>query len=280
MIREFDVKLLTASVERMCGENACDLPDDVEEAIVNALSCEDGRHAKSLLSDLLENANVARNKRIPLCQDTGLAVVFLDVGRDVHFSGDPYEAINEGIRRGYQRYRLRMSVVGDPLRRVNTGDNTPAITTIRLVPGDRVTITLLSKGFGSENMSRLAMLRPADGIEGVQAFVLETVKLAGPNACPPLVVGVGIGGTFDHVAFLAKKALARPIGVRHSDPFYADFEETLLTKINQLGIGPQGFGGRTTALSVAVNIAPTHIAGLPVACNLNCHSTRHRQEVL
>lgn len=280
MIREFDVKHLTESIERMCGENACDLPLDVEQAIESFLDFEDGEHASSLLSELLENAHVARKERIPLCQDTGMTVVFLDVGRNVHLSGDPYEAVNEGIRRGYQKHRLRMSVVRDPLRRVNTGDNTPAITTIRIVPGDRVSVTLLAKGFGSENMSRLAMLRPADGLEGVEAFVLETVKFAGPNACPPLVVGVGIGGTFDHVALLAKRALARPLGERHHDPFYADLEETLLKKINQLGIGPQGFGGRTTALSLAINVAPTHIAGLPVACNLNCHATRHRQEVL
>ncbi|MFA5586851.1 MAG: fumarate hydratase, partial [Saccharofermentanales bacterium] len=191
-----------------------------------------------------------------------------------------YEAINEGVRRGYQRGGLRMSVVGDPLRRVNTGDNTPALVTTRLVPGDRVTVTLLAKGFGSENTSRLAMLRPADGIEGVRRFVIDTAAKAGPNACPPLVIGVGIGGTFDQVALAAKRALARDTGQPHPDPFYADLERSMLEAINQLGVGPQGMGGRTTALSVAIETLPTHIAGLPVACNINCHVARHKKEIL
>ena len=234
----------------------------------------------SVVKELLENYDVAAKESIPICQDTGMVVVFLDVGRDVHFLGDPYEAINEGVRRGYREAALRMSVVGDPLRRVNTGDNTPALVTTRLVEGDKVTLTFLTKGFGSENMSRLAMLRPADGLEGVKRFVLDTAAKAGPNACPPLVLGIGIGGTFDQVALAAKRALARELGEPHPDPFYARLEAEILEEVNQLGLGPQGMGGRTTALAVAIEALPTHIAGLPVACNINCHVARHFKEVL
>lgn len=209
-----------------------------------------------------------------------MVVIFLDVGLDVHFNGDPYQAINEGVRRGYRGSSLRMSIVGDPLRRVNTGDNTPALVSVRLVPGDRVTLTFMAKGFGSENTSRLAMLRPADGLEGVRQFVLDTAAKAGPNACPPIVVGVGIGGSFDQVALAAKRALSRDTGRAHPDPFYADLERSLLEDINKTGVGPQGLGGRTTALSVAIEVLPTHIAALPVACNINCHVARHMKEVL
>ncbi len=279
-IREFQVDLLRDALERMCGPAACELPADVEGAVSAALSSEDSLTARLVLEEILENYDIAADEGIPICQDTGLAFVFMDVGLDVHFSGDPYAAIDEGVRRGYRKNCLRMSVVRDPLRRVNTGDNTPALVSTRLVPGDRVTVTLLAKGFGSENMSRLAMLRPADGLEGVKAFVLETVREAGPNACPPLVIGVGLGGTFDQVALAAKRALTRKLGEAHEDPFYADLEKNLLEEINQLGLGPQGMGGRTTALSVALEVLPTHIAGLPVACNINCHVARHRKEVL
>lgn len=209
-----------------------------------------------------------------------MVIIFLDVGLDVYFIGDPYEAINEGVRRGYTTNALRMSVVGDPLRRVNTEDNTPALVTTRLVAGDRVTVTFLAKGFGSENMSKLAMLLPADGIQGVRDFVVGTARSAGPNACPPFVIGVGIGGTFDQVALAAKRALGRDIKEQNQDPFYAKLEQSILTEINRLGVGPQGLGGRTTALSVAIEVLPTHIAGLPVACNINCHVARHRREVL
>jgi fumarate hydratase subunit alpha len=279
-IREFQVDLLRDAVERMCGPAACDMPEDVRQAMEEAARIEDGPNARSVLAELLDNYQIAATERIPVCQDTGMVVIFLDVGLDVHFNGDPYQAINEGVRRGYRDSSLRMSIVGDPLRRVNTGDNTPALVSVRLVPGDRVTLTFMAKGFGSENTSRLAMLRPADGLEGVRRFVLDTAAKAGPNACPPIVVGVGIGGSFDQVALAAKRALSRDTGQAHSDPFYADFERSLLEDINKTGVGPQGLGGRTTALSVAIEVLPTHIAALPVACNINCHVARHMKEVL
>ena len=279
-IREFHTDLLRDAVEKMCGPAACDMPPDVRGAMERAAGLEDGVNARSVLLELLDNYDIAAAERIPVCQDTGMVIILLDVGRDVHFLGDPYQAIDEGVRRGYKKAALRMSIVGDPLRRVNTGDNTPALVTTRLVEGDRVTLTFLAKGFGSENMSRLAMLRPADGMEGVRSFVLETALQAGPNACPPLVLGVGIGGSFDQVALAAKRALARDTGSPHPDPFYAGFERSLLEEINRLGIGPQGLGGLTTALSVAIEVLPTHIAALPVACNINCHVARHVKEVL
>ncbi len=279
-VREFDVAILRDTVEELCGKLACELPDDVHSAIERALNREDGLTARQVLKDLLLNSEIAAKESVPMCQDTGMVVAFLNVGFDVRFLGDPYEAIDEGVRRGYKKHVLRMSVVRDPLRRVNTNDNTPAMVTTRLVPGDRVTITLLCKGFGSENMSRLAMLLPADGEKGVRKFVLDTVAKAGPNACPPFVVGVGIGGTFDQVALAAKRALARPLNESNCDPFYAEMEQSLLVEINELGIGPQGFGGRATALGVAIEVLPTHIAGLPVAVNINCHAARHVREVL
>ncbi len=279
-VREFDVSVLRDTVERLCGQLACKLPDDVHHAVEQALEIEDGVTARQVLQDLLLNYDIAARERIPMCQDTGMIVAFLDVGFDVRFLGNPYDAINEGVRRGYKNHVLRMSVVGDPLRRVNTGDNTPAMITTNLVPGDRVTITLLSKGFGSENMSRLRMLLPADGVEGVREFVLDTVAQAGPNACPPFVIGVGIGGTFDQVALAAKRSLARPLTESNPDPYYAEMERSLLEEINKLGVGPQGFGGRGTALGVAIEVLPTHIAALPVAVNINCHMARHYQEVL
>ncbi|HPY64073.1 MAG TPA: fumarate hydratase [Bacillota bacterium] len=279
-MREFDVVILRDAVEELCGKLACVLPDDIRDAIEQALEQEDSTVARQVLEDLLLNCEIAAEESVPMCQDTGMVVAFLDVGFDVSFLGDPYEAINEGVRRGYKKYVLRMSVVSDPLRRVNTGDNTPVMVTTRLVPGDRVTITMLCKGFGSENMSRLAMLLPADGEEGVRKFVIDTVAKAGPNACPPFVIGIGIGGTFDQVALAAKRALARPLTESNVDPFYAAMEQSLLAEINELGIGPQGFGGRATALGVAIEVLPTHIAGLPVAVNINCHAARHIQEVL
>lgn len=279
-IREFSVTRLRDAIERMCGPAACELSPDVWEAVRAAHHDEDGATARLVLQDLLDNYDIAATDRIPICQDTGMVVVFLDVGREVHFDGDPYEAIQAGVRRGYKNNALRMSVVEDPLRRVNTGDNTPALVTTRLVEGDRVTVTFLAKGFGSENMSRMAMLRPADGVEGVREFVIETAKKAGPNACPPYVIGVGIGGTFDQVTLAAKRALTRDVGTPNADPFYAELEQSLLEDINRLGVGPQGLGGKTTALSLAIEVLPTHIAGLPVACNINCHVARHRREVL
>lgn len=279
-MRTVEVSTLTETVRDMCRPLAMTLPDDVYQALEQARATEDSPVGCAVLDDLLNNASLADEASIPICQDTGVAVVFMDVGREVHFDGDPYAAIEEGVRRGYREFNLRKSVVSDPLRRVNTGDNTPPFVTVRLVPGDRVKVTLMAKGFGSENMSRLIMLRPADGVEGVKRFVLETVEAAGPNACPPFVVGVGIGGTFDRVALLAKMSLMRRVGEPHPDPYYAELEREWLAAINQSGIGPQGFGGRTTALAVHIEKAATHIAGLPVAVNMNCHATRHVERVL
>jgi fumarate hydratase subunit alpha len=250
------------------------LPDDVRAAIAAARDAEPWPVAKRSLELLQDNMDLARQREIPVCQDTGMACVFLELGQEVHIAGDLNEAVQAGIREGYTKGYLRCSVVADPLRRMNTGDNTPGVLTVHLVPGDACRLTVLPKGFGSENMSRLAMLTPAEGEAGVRQFVLDTVRAAGPNPCPPIVVGVGIGGTFDRVAALAKQALLRPLDQSNPDPYYADLERSLLEEINALGIGPQGFGGRTTALHVAIETAPTHVAGLPVAVNINCHVTR------
>ena len=230
--------------------------------------------AKTTLDLLWDNMELADQRQLPICQDTGMACVFVELGQDVHIEGDFEQAVHEGVRRGYGEGYLRKSIVADPLRRVNTGDNTPAAITLRLVPGDGLSITVAPKGFGSENMSRLAMLKPADGVQGVKDFVIETVRLAGPNPCPPIILGIGIGGSFDKVAGLAKHALLRPIDRPDPDPFYAGLEQELLDEINALGIGPQGFGGRTTCLGLSIETAPTHVAGLPVAVNVSCHVTR------
>lgn len=262
------------AVKKLCISANRRLPDDVSAAIEGARESEPWPLARKSLGILCDNMALAEEKSLPVCQDTGLACVFVELGQDVHIEGDFEAAVQEGIRQGYGEGYLRKSVVADPLRRVNTGDNTPGFISLHLVPGDKMTVTLMPKGFGSENMSRLKMLTPSQGVEGVKEFVVETVKLAGPNPCPPIVVGVGIGGTFDKVTYLAKKALLRPLGQGHSDPFYAALEREMLDEINSLGIGPQGFGGRTTALSLAVEYAPTHVAGLPVAVNINCHATR------
>lgn len=234
-----------------------------------------------MLEKIMMNADIAKNEKMPMCQDTGMTCVFVELGQEVHIvNGSIGDAINEGVRQGYTEGYLRKSVVKDPLDRVNTKDNTPAVIYYDIVPGDKLKITIAPKGFGSENMSRIKMLKPADGVEGVKEFIIEAVKLAGPNPCPPIVVGVGIGGTFDKAANLAKRALVRPTAVRNPNKFYADLEMELLDKINQLGIGPQGFGGRTTALAVNIETYPTHIAGLPVAVNINCHATRHAEAEL
>ena len=262
------------AVALLCVRANRELPDDVRAAIEGACAAEPWPAAKRSLKLLLDNMVLAREKELPVCQDTGLACVFLELGQEVHIDGDLDAAVQAGIREGYARGYLRCSVVGDPLRRVNTGDNTPGVLTVHLVPGDGCRITVLPKGFGSENMSRLAMLTPAEGVEGVRRFVLDTVRAAGPNPCPPIVVGVGIGGTFDRVATLAKQALLRPLDVPNPDPWYAGLERELLDGINALGVGPQGFGGKTTALGLAIETAPTHVAGLPVAVNINCHVTR------
>ncbi|WP_394981095.1 fumarate hydratase [Candidatus Allofournierella excrementavium] len=273
-MREIKAAAVTEAVAALCIEANAHLPADVEAALAAARAAEPWPLAKHTLGLLEKNLEMADQCALPICQDTGMAVVFAEVGQEVHIDGDFEAAVNEGVRRGYGEGYLRKSIVGDPLRRVNTGDNTPAALHLRLVPGDKLRLTVAPKGFGSENMSRLAMLRPADGLEGVERFVLETVRLAGPNPCPPMVLGVGIGGSFDGVALLAKQALLRPLDKPNPDEYYAKLEKKLLAAVNELGIGPQGFGGKTTALGLAIETAPTHVAGLPVAVNVSCHATR------
>ncbi len=279
-MRELSASALTEVVKRLCIEANCYLPQDVKSCIEARHKEEPWPQAQEILERIIENYNIADERAQPICQDTGVACVFLKIGQDVHINGDITEAVNEGVRQGYRDGYLRKSVVRDPLDRVNTGDNTPAMLYFELVPGDKVEITVAPKGFGSENMSQIKMLRPSDGLQGVKDFVCKVVEEAGPNPCPPIVVGVGIGGTFDKAAYLAKKALMRSVDERNADPFYAKLEQELLDEINALGIGPQGFGGKTTALAVNIEKYPTHIAGLPVAVNINCHVTRHKTEVL
>ena len=280
-MREIPVSRITDAVERLCIEANTHLPDDVKRAIEACRACEDGDIAVGVLNNIMENYQIADRECVPICQDTGMACVFLEIGQDVHFvGGDLTEAVNEGVRRGYDKGYLRKSVVKDPVRRGNTGDNTPAAITVHLVDGEGCRITVAPKGFGSENMSQIKMLKPSDGLEGVKAFIMKVVEDAGPNPCPPIVVGVGIGGTFDKAALLAKKALMRPLDSENPDPFYADLEKEMLEKVNQLGIGPQGFGGKTTAIGLNIETMPTHIAGMPCAVNINCHVTRHKTEVL
>lgn len=277
-MRELNSMAITEAVARLCIQANIRLSRDVREAIAAARRAEDWPVAQTILDRIIENYSIGGDT--PICQDTGMACVFVEVGQEVHISGGLAEAVNEGVRRGYGDGYLRKSVVRDPIDRVNTGDNTPAMLYTELVPGDQVKITVAPKGFGSENMSRIAMLKPSDGLEGFRAFILETVRLAGPNPCPPIVVGVGIGGTFDKCALLSKRALLRELGQPSPIPFYAGLERELLEEINSLGIGPQGFGGKTTALAVHIETLPTHIAGLPCAVNLNCHVARHASEVL
>ena len=278
-MREIQVSAITETVARLCVSANRHLPADVQEAITRARAVEQWAPAQEILDRIRENYQIAANNEVAICQDTGMACVFLEIGQDVHLVGDLKEAVNEGVRQGYAQY-LRKSVVRDPLDRVNTGDNTPAMLYTDLVPGDQVKITVAPKGFGSENMSQIRMLKPSDGLQGVKDFILKVVEDAGPNPCPPIVVGVGVGGTFDKAAYLAKKALMRPLGSHNETPFYAQLESEMLERVNALGIGPQGFGGRTTALAVNIEYLPTHIAGLPVAVNINCHVTRHQTEVL
>ncbi|MBR3004120.1 MAG: fumarate hydratase [Lachnospiraceae bacterium] len=265
---------IRANVKRLCIEANLKLPEDVVRALSAAKEAEDWPVAKDVLGLLEENLKVAAEKEIPICQDTGAACVFVELGNDVHIDGDLEQAINDGVHDGYIEGYLRKSIAADPLRRGNTEDNTPAFITTHITTGDKLKITVLPKGCGSENMSALRMLKPADGVQGVVDFVLETVRNAGSNPCPPTVLGIGIGGTFDKVAYLSKKALLRPLGEPNPDPYYAELEARLLKEINELGIGPQGFGGRTTCLSVAIEQMPTHVAGLPVAVNVSCHVTR------
>lgn len=273
-MRNIDAKVIEDTVARLCIEANLRLPPDVINAIERAEKAEPWDGAKRILSLLGDNVRIASEKTLPVCQDTGMACVFVELGQDVHIEGDFEQAVNNGVRRGYGEGYLRKSVVCDPLRRVNTGDNTPALVTVKLTRGDKMRITVMPKGFGSENMSALKMLKPADGGEGVRNFVLDTVEKAGANPCPPIIVGVGIGGSFDKAACLAKHALLRPVNEPNPDEYYAALERELLDKINALGIGPQGFGGKTTALAVLIEAMPTHVAGLPVAVNISCHATR------
>ena len=279
-MREISAQQITEAVKRLCIEANCHLPQDMKARIESCRAQEDWDTAREILDRIVENYNIADENDRPICQDTGMACVFLKVGQEVHVDGSITDAVNEGVRQGYAEGFLRKSVVRDPLDRVNTGDNTPAMIYYDLVPGDQIEITVAPKGFGSENMSQTKMLKPSDGLPGVKDFILKVVEDAGPNPCPPIVVGVGVGGTFDKAAYLAKRALMRSVDQRNPNPFYANLEEEMLEAVNRLGIGPQGFGGRTTALSVNIEQCPTHIAGLPVAVNINCHVTRHKTEVL
>lgn len=279
-MREIDALTITNAVKKLCIEANCHLNDDIKNCITQFAADEPWPQAKEILELIIKNYNIADSENKPVCQDTGVACVFLKIGQDVHINGDITDAVNEGVRQGYEEGFLRKSVVKDPLNRVNTNDNTPAMIYFEIVSGDKIEITVAPKGFGSENMSQIAMLRPSDGLQGVKDFVKRVVLEAGPNPCPPIVVGVGIGGTFDKAAYLAKKALLRPVDKQNDSPFYANLEKELLNEINALGIGPQGFGGKTTALAVNIEYFPTHIAGLPVAVNINCHVTRHKTEVL
>ena len=280
-MREVEVSRITDVVERLCIAANEHLPEDVKEGIRRCRSCEDGAIACGVLDNIIENFEIADRECVPVCQDTGMACVFLEIGQDVHLTGGFLaDAVNEGVRRGYEKGYLRKSVVKDPIRRGNTGDNTPAMLYTEIIPGDQVKVTVGPKGFGSENMSAIRMFKPSAGLQGIKDFILETVEAAGPNPCPPMVVGVGIGGTFDKAALLAKKALMRPIDSSNPDPYYADLEQEMLEKINRLGIGPQGFGGKTTAIGLNIETMPTHIAGMPCAININCHVTRHKTEVI
>ena len=279
-VRDINVDTVTAVVRRLCIEANTLLGEDVVAALTASLVAEESRIGQDVIRQLLRNADIARSESIPLCQDTGMVVVFLEIGQDVHLTGGDIEAaVNEGVRQGYRDGCLRASTL-DPLTRTNFGDNTPAVIHTRMVGGDRIKVMLAPKGFGSENMSQVVLLPPSQGIEGVKRFVLERVDAAGANPCPPVVVGVGIGGTFEKAALIAKYSLLREIGRRHPDPGVADLELELLEAINQLGIGPQGLGGRVTALDVHIETYPTHIASIPVAVNLQCHCARHREAIV
>lgn len=280
-MREVSTEEITKNIKEMCIEANYTLSDDVKNKIINSAAVEESEMGKKILNQLEENMNIADSDNIPICQDTGMAVIFIKIGQDVHITGENLEdAINQGVREGYIEGYLRKSVVKDPIIRENTKDNTPAVIHYEIIPGDKIEITVAPKGFGSENMSRVCMLKPADGIEGVKNAVIETVKLAGPNACPPVVVGVGVGGTFEKCALLAKKALTRDIDSENSIEYVAELEKELLNEINKLNIGPGGLGGNVTALGVNIETYPTHIAGLPVAVNMCCHVNRHKKRVI
>lgn len=280
-MRDINVAEVAAAIEKLCIEANYYLNDDVYGALKKYAVIEESEEGRDVLQKLVQNAELAREKNMAICQDTGMAVVFIDIGQDVHFIGGSLEdAINEGVRAGYKKGYLRNSVVGDPIKRNNTGDNTPAVIHYELVEGDRIKIAVAPKGFGSENMSSVGMLKPSDGIDGIKSFIVSVVDKAGPNPCPPIIVGVGIGGTMEKAAVLSKKALLRPLDRRNDIGYIADLECELLQMINKLGIGPSGLGGRITALGVNIEVYPTHIAGLPVAVNLSCHATRHAEAIL
>lgn len=280
-MREINVSEVVSIVSELCIKANRKLPCSLVEKIKNSPDGEKSPTGREVLCDLVRNIEAAESENIAVCQDTGMAVIFLDIGQDVHFvGGSLYEAVNKGVSKGYTEGYLRCSVVSDPLERVNTGDNTPAVIHTRIVDGDKVHISVCPKGFGSENMSKLKMFTPSATIEDIENFVVEVASVAGSNPCPPMVIGVGIGGDFEQCAYLAKKALCRDISIRNEKKLYSDIEERILEKVNKLGIGPQGFGGTTTALSVAIEQAPTHIAGLPVAVNIGCHVTRHASETI
>lgn len=279
-MREVQSQIIADTVARLCMDANYYLGDDMTKAFREALEKEESATGRDILQQLLKNADIARTESIPICQDCGFAVVFVELGTEVWVKGNIIDAINEGVRRGYTEGYLRKSIVSDPVKGKNTGDNTPAIVHATFVPGEKIKITVAPKGGGSENMSEVRMGKPADGIEGVKSFVIDRVLRSSSNPCPPVVVGVGIGGTFEHVAFLAKKALLRNIGERNADPFYADVERDLLVQINKLGIGPMGLGGRVTALDVFIETHPRHIASFPMAVNINCHVARHKTAVL
>ncbi|KGK89366.1 fumarate hydratase subunit alpha [Clostridium pascui] len=276
-MKEVHVSDITKNIKQLCIDANYYLPEDVKKKLEEYYASEKWEMAKGILGKILTNVEISKNEDMPACQDTGMACIFVEMGQDVHIVGGNLEdAINEGVRQGYSEGYLRKSVVNDPIERINTKDNTPAIIYYDIVPGDKLKITVAPKGFGSENMSQLKMLKPADGLQGVKDFVLKVVKDAGPNPCPPIVVGIGVGGTFDKAANMAKKALMRSLDEENPNPFYAKLEKELLEEVNALGIGPQGFGGLTTAIAVNIESYATHIAGLPVAVNINCHVTRHK----
>jgi fumarate hydratase subunit alpha len=280
-MRQIITDTIIQAVRKISMEAAYDLGEDVVHAIEEFKKREESPVGKGILDQVLENAKIARNEQAPMCQDTGFAVLFVELGQEVQITGgDFYAAINEGVRQGYKDGYLRKSILGDPLERKNTGDNTPAVIHTEIVPGDKIKITIAPKGGGSENMSEIKMLKPSEGLQGIKDFVIDRVRRSGGNPCPPVIVGIGIGGTFEKCAMLAKKALLREIGHRHPNKFYADLEVELLGKINRLGIGPQGLGGTTTALDVHIEVHPCHIASLPVAVNMQCHAARHKEVIL
>ncbi|MGG7143930.1 fumarate hydratase [Clostridium nigeriense] len=280
-MREIHIEKVQEVIEKLCIEANYNLSNDVFNALDKAKKNETWNLAGDILDKIIVNAEIAKSESMPICQDTGMTCIFVEIGQEVHIIGGSLEeAINEGVRRGYNNGYLRKSVVKDPIDRINTNDNTPAVIHYKIVTGDKLKITVAPKGFGSENMSQIKMLKPTDGIDGIKEFIIKVVRDAGPNPCPPMIVGVGIGGTFEKAAYLSKKALIRSIDSKNENKFYSDLEDELLEKINKLGIGPQGFGGKTTALGINIETYPTHIAGLPVAVNISCHATRHKEVIL